>query len=92
VGLYTHRKVGLERRIPVDCLLHRVIRKLVREHDGPAAVKVARGQVGNEIGIVGVDVRGGDVVCPDAPVVRVELPYDSLKAERIRNVANAVLM
>ena len=63
----------------------------MREHDGPAAAKVARGQVGNEIGIVGVDVCGRDVARPDAPVVRVELPYDGLKAERICNVANAVL-
>ena len=91
VGLYAHRKVTLERRIPVYRLLHRVIRKLVREHDRAAAIKVARGQVGDEIRIVGVNVRGRNVVRPDAPVVRVELPYDGLKAERICNVANAVL-
>ena len=59
--------------------------------DAPSGVERARRLVVNKQIIRGVNISGSDVIRPDAPVVRVILPYDSLEAQRIRNCPNAVL-
>jgi hypothetical protein len=61
------------------------------EKDAPGGVERARRLVVNKQIIRVVNISGSDVIRPDAPVVRVILPYDSLEAQRIRNRPNAVL-
>ena len=68
------------------------------EHDASDRVKRARAQIVKEQAIVGIDIGRSDRdVCvipnrgPNAPVERVILPDDSLQAQLICNIANAVL-
>jgi hypothetical protein len=63
----------------------------VSEKDAPGGVERARRHVVNKQIVGGVNISGSDAIRPDAPVVRVILPYDSLEAQRICNRANAVL-
>lgn len=77
--------------IPVDCFLHREIVQFVCKHDAPDRVKRARSQIAYEQAVVSINSGLGDIVGPNAPVVRVILPDDSLQAYCICNIANAVL-
>jgi hypothetical protein len=86
-----HRKRRLELWVKFDRFRHREVVQLVSENDAPSGVERARRLVVNKQIIRGVNISGGDVIRPDAPVVRVILPYDSLEAQRIRNRANAIL-
>ncbi len=90
-----YRKRRLELWIPVYCFLHRAIVQFVCEHDAPDRVKHARGQIVNEQAIVSINIGLADRDvpnhCPNAPVERVELPEDSLQAQLICNITNAVL-
>jgi hypothetical protein len=61
------------------------------EHDAPDRVKRARGQIIDEQAVVIINIGRSDVVEPNTPVERVILPDDSLQAQRICNIANAVL-
>jgi len=63
----------------------------MRQHDTPDPVECARSQIADEQAIVCINVGRSDVVGPNAPVVRVKLPDDSLQAHCICNIANAVL-
>jgi hypothetical protein len=63
----------------------------VCEHDAPDRVKRARGQIVDEQAVVIINIGRSDVVEPNAPVERVILPDDSLQAQRICYIANAVL-
>jgi hypothetical protein len=67
----------------------------VCEHDAPNRVKYARSQIANEQAVVGVNSRRSDCDVrnhgPNAPVERVIFPDDSLQAQLIGNIANAVL-
>jgi hypothetical protein len=91
--LYLKRR--LELWIPVDCLLHREIIQFMCEHDTPDRVKRARAQIANEQAVVGINIGLSDSDVPNhgpnAPVERVILPDDSLQAQLICNIANAVL-
>lgn len=86
-----HRECGLECWVKIDCLLHRVIVQLVRKHDSPGSIEVASGLIVDEQLVVCIDVGGGDVVRSDAPIVRVELPYDRLQVQSVGDSTNAVL-
>lgn len=86
-----HRKRRLELWVKLDRFRHREVVQLVCEHNAPDGVERARRKVANKQIVRGVDISSSDVVRPDAPVVRVILPYDSLEAQRICNIANAVL-
>jgi hypothetical protein len=90
-----YRKRGLEPWIPVDCLLHRKIIQFVCEHDAPDCVERARAQIANEQAVVGIDIGLSDSDVsnhgPNSPVERVIPPDDSLQAQLICNIANAVL-
>jgi hypothetical protein len=87
----SHREGRLELRVPLDRLLHRKVVQLMCEHDTPDRVEVASSQVVDEQLVVCIDVSGGDVGRPDAPVERVVLPYDRLQAKRVGDRTNAVL-
>jgi hypothetical protein len=86
-----YRKRRLELWIPVDCFLHREIVQLVCKHYPPGSVKRARSQIAYEQAVVSINSGLGDIVGPNAPVVRVIRPDDSLQAHCICNIANAVL-
>lgn len=61
------------------------------EHDATDGVERAGRFVGDEVVVGSVNVGGRDVVCADAPVVRVVSPYDRLQTHRVSDIANAVL-
>jgi hypothetical protein len=67
----------------------------VCEHDAPGRVKRARSQIANEQAVVGINIGLSDGDVPDhgpnAPVERIIPPDDSLQAQLICNIANAVL-
>jgi hypothetical protein len=88
-------KRRLEIWIPLDGLLHCKIVQFVCEHDGPDRVKHARALIAKEQAVVGINIGRSDGVIsnqgPNAPVKRVILPDDGLQAQRICNIANAVL-
>ena len=87
----SHREGRLELRVPLNRLLHRKVVQLVCEQDTPDRVEGASSQVADEQTVVCIDVGGGDVAHPGAPVVRVVLPYDRLQAKCVGNRTNAVL-
>jgi hypothetical protein len=71
--------------------LHREIVQFMCEHDAPDRVKLARGHIVDEQAVVIINISRSDIVEPNTPVERVILPDDSLQAQRICNIANAVL-
>ena len=86
-----HRKCRLELWVKLDRFRHREVVHLVCEKDAPGGVERARRQVVNKQVVRVVNISRSDIVRPDAPVVRVVLPYNSLETQRICNRANAVL-
>jgi hypothetical protein len=77
--------------IPLDRFLHREIVQIMREHDAPDRVERPRGQIVDEQAVIVIDIGRSDIVETNAPVERVILPDDRLQAERVCNIANAVL-
>ena len=86
-----HRKRGLELRVKFDRFRHREVVQLVCEKNAPGGVERARRHVVNKQIVGCVNISGSDAIRPDAPVVRVILPYDSLEAQCIRYRPNAIL-
>jgi len=86
-----HRKGRLELWVKLDRFRHREVVHLMCEKDAPGGVERARSQVANKQIVRVVNISSSDVARPNAPVIRVILPYDSLEAQSICNRANAVL-
>lgn len=90
-GTYLERSLQL--RVPLDRLRHGVVGQLVCEHDRARSVERPVLRAGDEVLVVLVDLRAGDVGAGRAnlPVVGVVLPHDSGQVEPLGDCADAVI-